>query len=107
MGAPDAVYLGQPPSSGQVSYVYAPRPGLPATSDPAVGALVTQFRADLQTEFFGKILGPDTTLRSVNVGGVEGYWIDPKRRRIPDHWHAHARPAGGFFDPASPLAGKL
>ena len=33
----------------------------------------------------------------------KGYWIDPERRRIPDHWHAHARPAGGFFDPASEL----
>jgi len=29
--------------------------------------------------------------------GEGGYWIDPERRRIPDHWHAHARPAGGFF----------
>lgn len=29
--------------------------------------------------------------------GVEGYWIDPIRRRIPDHWHAHGRPKGGFF----------
>jgi hypothetical protein len=38
--------------------------------------------------------------------GEEGYYIDPERRRIPDHWHAHARPAGGFFDPASPLHGK-
>jgi hypothetical protein len=27
----------------------------------------------------------------------DGYWIDPIRRRIPDHWHAHARPEGGFF----------
>ncbi|HEX2425408.1 MAG TPA: hypothetical protein VHM47_05950 [Actinomycetota bacterium] len=35
--------------------------------------------------------------------GDEGYWIDAERRRIPDHWHAHARPAGGFFDPASEL----
>jgi hypothetical protein len=33
----------------------------------------------------------------------EGYWIDAERRRIPDHWHAHARPAGGFFDPMSEL----
>ena len=32
-----------------------------------------------------------------------GFWIDDERRRIPDHWHAHARPAGGFFDPASEL----
>ncbi len=29
--------------------------------------------------------------------GRDGYWIDPIRRRIPDHWHAHARPRGGFF----------
>jgi len=29
--------------------------------------------------------------------GPEGFWIDGTRRRIPDHWHAHARPAGGFF----------
>ncbi len=33
--------------------------------------------------------------------GDGGYWIDRERRRIPDHWHAHARPAGGFFDPAA------
>jgi hypothetical protein len=37
--------------------------------------------------------------------GDEGYWLDGERRRIPDHWHAHARPAGGFFDPASELYG--
>jgi hypothetical protein len=36
--------------------------------------------------------------------GAHGYWIDSERRRIPDHWHAHARPAGAFFDPASDLA---
>jgi hypothetical protein len=36
--------------------------------------------------------------------GDDGYWVDGERRRIPDHWHAHARPAGGFFDPASELS---
>ena len=38
--------------------------------------------------------------------GQSGFWIDPDRRRIPDHWHAHARPAGGFFGPDSALYGK-
>ena len=38
--------------------------------------------------------------------GDMGFWIDGARRRIPDHWHAHARPAGGFFDPSSALAGR-
>ena len=32
--------------------------------------------------------------------GLDGFWIDRERRRIPDHWHAHARPAGGFMDPS-------
>jgi hypothetical protein len=38
--------------------------------------------------------------------GDAGYWIDGERRRIPDHWHAHARPEGGFFDPASEYFGR-
>jgi hypothetical protein len=25
------------------------------------------------------------------------YWIDEHMRNIPDHYHVHARPAGGFF----------
>ena len=29
--------------------------------------------------------------------GDRGFWIDGERRRIPNHWHAHARPEGGFF----------
>jgi hypothetical protein len=39
--------------------------------------------------------------------GDGGYFVDAERRRIPDHWHAHARPAGGFFDPASELYGRF
>ncbi len=39
--------------------------------------------------------------------GEDGYYVDGRMRRIPDHWHAHARPAGGFFDPASELYGKF
>jgi hypothetical protein len=56
---------------------------------------------------------PDPTLEATLLGhlervaasryGDEGFWVDPERRRIPDHWHAHARPAGGFFDPQSSL----
>lgn len=25
------------------------------------------------------------------------HWVDDEMRRIPDHYHAHARPVGGFF----------
>ena len=56
---------------------------------------------------------PDPLLERTLLGRLEpvatarygdgGFWVDPERRRIPDHWHAHARPAGGFFDPRSTL----
>ncbi len=26
-------------------------------------------------------------------------WLDGDRRSIPNHWHTHARPVGGFFGP--------
>ena len=25
------------------------------------------------------------------------FWVDDHMRNIPDHWHAHARPADGFW----------
>ena len=27
------------------------------------------------------------------------HWVDGNMRNIPDHFHAHARPEGGFFGP--------
>ena len=35
---------------------------------------------------------------------VGEYFIDDHMRNIPDHYHAHARPKGGFFGARSPLA---
>ncbi len=29
------------------------------------------------------------------------FWVDDHMRNIPDHFHAHARPEGGFFGPRS------
>ena len=28
---------------------------------------------------------------------VDGHYVDDNMRNIPDHYHAHARPVGGFF----------
>lgn len=36
-------------------------------------------------------------LRDVAATVLGEFWIDDHMRNIPDHWHAHARPAGGFF----------
>jgi hypothetical protein len=29
------------------------------------------------------------------------HWVDDDMRQIPDHYHAHARPVGGFFGHAA------
>ena len=57
--------------------------------------------ADLESQLL-RILGEVAAARY----GGEGYYVDPERRKIPDHWHAHARPTGGFFDPRSELYGR-
>jgi hypothetical protein len=36
-------------------------------------------------------------LHQVAVREIGEFWIDDHMRNIPDHWHAHARPNGGFF----------
>ena len=36
-------------------------------------------------------------LGEVATGALGEYWVDDHMRNIPDHWHAHARPRGGFF----------
>jgi hypothetical protein len=38
-----------------------------------------------------------TKLRDVAAARVGEFWIDDHMRNIPDHFHAHARPKGGFF----------
>ena len=36
-------------------------------------------------------------LRDVARAQIGDFWLDDHMRNIPDHWHTHARPAGGFF----------
>jgi hypothetical protein len=75
---PDEVYLRTPPSGGEVALVYRARRGLPRTATTGVGLLLTEFRADIQTEtLFGKALqpGPGAHLELVSVNGTTGYWI--------------------------------
>ena len=52
--------------------------------------------SDLETRLLERLRTVAGTLY-----GEEQYWIDSYRRNIPDHWHAHARPRGGFFGDAS------
>jgi hypothetical protein len=38
-----------------------------------------------------------TRLEEVARRELGEFWIDGHMRNIPDHFHAHARPRGGFF----------
>jgi hypothetical protein len=78
LGRPDEVYLQPPPDApaqGEVTLVYATRPGIPVAGQTGVSVLITEARGAVAQNFFGKMLGPNTPLDLVTVAGHQGYWI--------------------------------
>ena len=78
LGSPDAVYYQAPPdgpSQGEVSLVYAARPGFATSGTTGVAVLLTEARGTVQEQFFAKMLSSDATLEAVTVGGHQGFWI--------------------------------
>ena len=78
LGTPDEAYLQLPPdgpAQGEVTLVYSERPGIPVSGQTGVAVLVTEARGAVDQNFFGKMLGPGTTLEPVTVAGHQGYWI--------------------------------
>ncbi|TMB86632.1 MAG: hypothetical protein E6J37_12425 [Chloroflexi bacterium] len=78
LGEPDEIYVQRPPSGppeGEVTLVYGIRPGIPTSGETGVAVLITEARGRVNSEFFGKITGPGTTIEEVSVSGHPGYWI--------------------------------
>jgi hypothetical protein len=73
LGLPDQVYC--LPGENVVTLIYRPRPGLPPSVDPQVGALVMEARGQVSRPSFGKLVGPGVGVEEVVVGGDPGYWI--------------------------------
>lgn len=73
LGEPGAVYYRRSP--GVLTLVYPPRPGLPATADPEVGALVMEAKATVDADSFVKLAGPGTSVHPLGVNGGSGFWI--------------------------------
>jgi hypothetical protein len=71
--APDAVYYSGATPEGIVSYVYKPRPGLPAMSETGTGLIVTELVASVERPLLQKIAGPGTEIQPVHVDGARGY----------------------------------
>lgn len=78
LGLPDAVYLIQPVSRQAVALVYFPRPGLPATTETGVGALIVEFPGAVAGGLITKTAESGTTIEEVIVSGRTGYWISGK-----------------------------
>jgi hypothetical protein len=76
VGQPDEVYLNRAVPGGEVSFVYHTRPGLPTSSTTDVAILVMEIQGSVDKNFFGKMIGPGTTLTEVTVNGGPGYWIE-------------------------------
>lgn len=67
LGEPDQVYLALPPigpSGGEVTLFYQ-----------RGRVLVTEARGSVNEQFFGKTVGPGTTIENVDVNGHAGWWI--------------------------------
>lgn len=71
-GPPDAAYLN---AQDQASLVWAPTDELPATANPRIGLLLTQFEGRVRSGTISKTIGDGTTVEPVTVGGGRGFWI--------------------------------
>jgi hypothetical protein len=92
VGSPDAAYV-DALRANQVSLVWATRPGLPATLEPGVGLLLTQYDGRLDNGFLTKALGTGTTVEPVRVNGREGYWVSGE-----PHFFFYTARNGQFVD---------
>jgi len=79
LGGPDEIYVRPVTNSTAVSFVYKVRPGIPLSAEAGVAAVVTEFGGGtVDEQFFGKVLGADTTLEKVVIDGEPGFWIQGK-----------------------------
>lgn len=74
LGPPDAAYIDDT-KGRQVTLLWTTRPELPATLEPEVGLLLSQFRGTIGEGFVAKAIGATTTLERVQVGGRGGFWV--------------------------------
>lgn len=78
LGRPDEVYLQATPDGpplGEVTLVYSTRAGIATSGQTGVAVLITEARGAVDANFFGKMIGPGTSLEDVTVAGHAGYWI--------------------------------
>ena len=75
LGSPDEIYLRHRADGDMVSFVYYPRPGLPAVAETGVGLLLVQFEAPEGAFFMEKGVAPSNEARLVDVNGDDALWL--------------------------------
>jgi hypothetical protein len=76
LGAPQSIHVLEPPPSGQIMLVYGPSDLVPQSDVTGVGALVSVMPAHIESGFFRKTLGNDSTVRPVDFDDVHAFWIE-------------------------------
>jgi hypothetical protein len=85
LGEPDAIYAGRAVAPAEVSLVYVPRAGLPA-STAGVGALLDELGSD-SLPFIRKFVHAGTPIVAVDVNGAPGLFIAGKHAiELPDEF---------------------
>jgi hypothetical protein len=74
IGPPEAAFIDKL-KGGQVTLLWPTRPDLPATLQPDIGLLISEFRGTVGSEFFAKATGANTKVEPVQVDGRDGYWL--------------------------------
>lgn len=77
-GTPDAVFI----EDDRITLVWATRDGLPATAEPSVGLLITEFRAEVNPDAYTKMVNSGTRVERVTVGGRPGYWLSGREHYL-------------------------
>ena len=98
-GGPAAAWL----LDGRLSFVWPSGPNLPPTAEPGIGVLLSEFRGSLDPGYFEKVVGNGTTLTTVRVGDVTGYWLSGDPHEIV-YVDANGNP---FFDSRRSVADTL
>lgn len=82
LGKPDEVYFQNDAPAGEVNLVYKSRPGIRESRYTGVAVLITEVSGRVDTNFFGKMLGPGTTIEDVTVNGHQGWWISGQPHEV-------------------------
>jgi hypothetical protein len=93
IGPPDAAWV-DPDLGGQVTLVWASRPGLPDTVQPGVGLVMSAFRGTVENGFLNKAVNSGTTVQLVEVDGERAFWLSGA-----PHFFFYTAATGQVFDP--------